>query len=177
MCNYSWSLHLDCIPSIVFIPGNRFLESLRHNISSTRSQVVEIHTNNKWYLCLSYIWVCSKKRVVSAHTASGYIFQKVHSWIWRPLPKWETQPMWPWRWVMASLCANISRLVFANLVTSVGRSTWKKLVKSRTATRHALWDTQSLANTLPRTSSASLVNPAAMIIAALFLSKVNFRNR
>ena len=50
MCNYSWCFHMDCIPSIVFIPGHRFLESLRHNISSTRSQVVEIHTNNKWYL-------------------------------------------------------------------------------------------------------------------------------
>ena len=44
---FTWIVFL----SIVFIPGHRFLESLRHNISSTRSQVVEIHTNNKWYLC------------------------------------------------------------------------------------------------------------------------------
>ena len=59
-----------------------------------------------------------KKRVGSAHTASGYIFQKVHSWIWRPLPKWKTQPMWPWRWVMASLCANTSRLVLQRWLLS-----------------------------------------------------------
>ena len=32
------------------IPGDRLLESLRHNISWTWSQVVENHTNNKWCL-------------------------------------------------------------------------------------------------------------------------------
>ena len=61
---YISCFHMDCkpeinyvfdkwmtIPSIVFIPGHRLLESVRDNISTTRSQVVEIHTNNKWYLC------------------------------------------------------------------------------------------------------------------------------
>ena len=39
------------ISSIVFIPGHRFLEGVWDNISTTRSQVVKIHTNNRWYLC------------------------------------------------------------------------------------------------------------------------------
>ena len=56
--------HMDCKPnfnyvfdkwmtisSIVFIPGHRFLEGVWHNISTTRPQVVKIHTNNRWYLC------------------------------------------------------------------------------------------------------------------------------
>ena len=39
------------ISSIVFLLGHRFLEGVSVNISTTRSQVVKIHTNNKWHLC------------------------------------------------------------------------------------------------------------------------------
>ena len=93
--------------------GFLFLFTFSKEIPS-KLEVAPLHSKKTEWT----VWISTLLWVGSAHTASGYLFQKVHSWIWQPLPKWKTQPMWPWRWVMASLCANTSRLVLQRWLLS-----------------------------------------------------------